>query len=336
MKWLVVLLLIITNAWAGTTIRGEVRGQNVYWDNALTIASQQMVPSFWQHSSNLPTTNSWLPGGLAQQPATSITLQSAGNSVTIPVQFLGFEYNTGSATPTVGDAWSGDKCSSNNHNGTLIKVTGGFNCFLDYRLDYSFSVTPFTFIRPVFYINPVDVLAAFSGKAAGSYVGYSQLTSLYNYRHNTVESRQYLNHTFGVELDYQPAVINSVTVTGDNQLATHYDLKNQLVSASSRFNIVASGHFTDGLTVNLIAHRTDYLLYGPSLTEIPYSVDCVGCQTKSLVSGGNVMNLSSKVLGTNTSSITFDIDIYFQNQDLTSLEVGQYTDTITLILEPEI
>jgi len=335
-KWLVLFLLTINDAWAGTTVRGEVKGESFYWTNALAIANNQMVPSFWQHAANLPATNSWLPGGLASLPASIITLYKGVDSVSIPVQFLGFEYNMGSATPIVGADYSGSVCTNNSHNGGLVRITGGQNCFLNYRLDYLITVAPFTFIRPVFYINPTDVKSAFSTQPAGVYLGQTKLTNLYNYKHINVESRQYLDHTFGLEIHHQPSVINSVTVTGNNELTTQYDLKQQRVSASSTFKLMASGFFTNGLKVNLINHRTDYLLQGPNLTKIPYSVDCINCQTKSLISNGKVVNFTSKVLGSNTTFINFDIEVFFENQDLSLIEVGQYSDTITLLVEPDI
>lgn len=334
MKWLFLLLMLSHNLYAGTTIRAHVQGKSLHWDNVITLSSEQMVPSFWQHSVNLTATSSWLPGGLVEAGTNTIELTNGTDIISLPIQFLGFEYNLGSSAASKGSDWLGDVCKHTRFTGSTIFLADGIQCFFQHKLVTPHAVTPYTFIRPVFNLDKNQVIGAFANKSAGVYSGQTRLHSQYLYDHNGIESRRYIDHIIAFELKHTPSTLTQVSVIGNSELQTSYDMRLKQVSGNTYFKITANGYFTQGLTVSLVNHRTDYLMQGPNLTTLPYSIDCIGCATQSLVHEGKVETLQTHVSGKEVSIINFDIKLFFENQDLTLLEQGQYSDTLTLIVEP--
>ncbi|WP_159737756.1 hypothetical protein [Vibrio atypicus] len=318
-----------------SVVKISVEGKRVHWSNAIALGSNTWVPSLWQHVSHLTPTQSWLPGSWATATPTSVTLRSGSESAVLPARVIGLEYNTGSVIPLKGKVGGETSCTGSVQNGNHIQLKGQ-QCYLSHWLDTGNAITPFSFTRPIVELSDQQILSALDGKSAGVYFGSVALTSVYRYLFNQVETLHYLNHNVWFEIDYQPTAIYSAQVSGDYRLLPVYDFNRNQVSARTQFTVDVTGHFSQGVKVSLASHKLDYFLQGPALSKVPYSIDCLQCENQSLVKQGAVVYSDSVVGRGSQSHVQFNLQVYFEQQDLGEIEPGDYQDTFTLILQPEV
>ncbi|RTR27707.1 hypothetical protein [Shewanella atlantica] len=326
------LLVVLSSTAYGATLKATLEGKTLVWDNALSHAGAKM-PSQWDIPSTLVPTNRWSPGGFSGLPPTEILLSNAsGESVTVPVEFLGFDYHSGGASANEGSAFSGPTCSQYDSLGDIYRVEGS-NCYYPNNLNLTETVNPFAFIRPVFKVVENDVIALFDGKSLGEFRGGVVLNHTYDYDFNGVSSRYYGRQTFTLAIEHVPATLLSVTLSGTEAMATTYT--GQMVSGTTTFNMSALGYFTQGLALSL-KESDDYTLRGDDNTgEIPYSVDCSGCVALNLVNEGvvSINDNATTITGTG-NSIAFDITVSFADVAFLDLDEGTYRDTFVLVFEP--
>lgn len=336
---LVFAVLCASSVVGATTLRAELTAGNFRWDNANPLSGQKFVPSMWDIVDQLPPTKVWLPGGLFGSVPNDLTLTAAGESVTIPFEVVGFEYNTGSANPTKGQVVTGSVCNDVDYSSGIVRVVDGIGCTYSHTLAMTAAFNPYSFIRPVFELDQVALKAAFKGKPKGVYRGSVAVTNFYDYGfslYSGVRSRHYDTTPITVEIDHKPAFITSVVITGDHELRTIYDYSRDVVSGKTILNGVANGSFLNGMTVSLRKSRTDYSMKGPSATTIPYSIECIGCDDPLLVNEGLVQHLQTRVPGVDTAQVNFDLKISFSDVALNTVEVGTYSDTFVLFFEPDV
>ena len=331
------VLLLISTSVDAVTLKADFSAGNFRWVNANPVSGSKYVPSTWDLAENLPPTKEWLPGGLAYTTTKSLVLSAGGESVTIPFEVKGFEYNTGSANPKVGGAASGSICSDVNYSSGIVRIADGVACTYSHTLKTSAAFNPYSFIRPVFELDSGALELLFKDKPKGVYRGTVSVTNYYDYEfYSGVRTRQYETTPVIVEINYEPAFITSVVITGDNELRTIYDYSRDVVSGNTTLNGVANGWFSNGMTVSLRKSRTDYAMDGPHTTKIPYSIECIGCDDPLLVNEGIVQHQQTRVPGGDTAQVNFDLKISFSDVALNTVEVGAYSDTFVLFFEPDV
>lgn len=327
----------------GSIVTAELKAGTWRWISGVPSASginDHIVPSRWNVASGLPPTTEVVLGGATDTNEKNILLSSAGQSVSLPVTIVGFEYNLGelSSKYEVGSSQSGTPCNMYGSLNSNIGLTGDSLCILEnsYKISSELeSATPYAFIRPIIkFPNSEAIISAFSGKPTGKYIGAVPVTSFYDYYipGSSIKTRKYSVDVVNVEINYEPAFVSKVTVSGSGNIPS-VNFKNETVSGFTKLKIDAEGWFSNGLTVSLKPTRNVYEMKGPLLTTIPYSIDCVGCLDHQLVESGSVINMDTSVPGNNTANISFDIDVSFSDIDLDTLENGDYSDTFILLIE---
>ncbi|OTW00268.1 hypothetical protein [Vibrio parahaemolyticus] len=329
---LIALLLSTQTAW-GMTLKAEIHGRNIEWDQVQQLESHLFTPSFWHVVNGLRPTSEWVPGGLVSASPTEVVLTSGGTRVNVPIEIAGYEYNTGSANPTLGQSQSGLLCSGH-YTGGIVQVKGAAQCLFTNSLTTSTAYNLYSFIRPLVKLDTNQLLKALEGNPAGRYVGSVAVGSFYDFYQSGIRSRYHDNYQIRFEFDYEPSFVFEVDVVGDSELTPEYGLGNGLVSGETTFDVRASGWFTDGVTMSLSRSRVDYQMTGPGQTILPYSIECLECDKPILVKDGSVQNGSSTAPGSQTNEIPFRLRVSFDDVELSTLENGRYSDTFYLLFEP--
>ena len=332
------LMLLCTPLLAhSTTLRGEIEGKALDWNNVQSSAGNTYVPSFWTPVNGLSPTFSWTPGALTAASPTLLTLTGPDN-VTIDVSVLGFEYHMGEASfAPSGLPSTLPTCTESSVAGSWVRLTGSAGCGYDETLISNASVNPYSFIRPILELDESQVIAAFQGKPVGLYRGSFSVSSFYHYAHsNGVETRHVSQHPIVFELNYAPDEITDVHIVGDGVLDTDYNRIQKTLSGEAQFRGVAQGFFSSGLKVSLIPGRVNYEMMGPNGSAFPYSIDCAFCKQTKLVSDGSVINSESIIRAQDASSVNFTIDVSFSDVDIDSVDEGTYSDSFVLMFEPEV
>jgi len=317
-------------SWA-FSLQVHVVGKQVRWDNAITH-SHGLVPSFWQPTHNLTPTTNWQPGSFASTPPSTIVVNSGAESASLPINFKGFEYHTGSSNPTVSNV-AGSCIGSFS---SPIALIVGNNCLGAYQLSTLDSVTPFAFIRPIFEVDDKQITDAFEGKPSGNYRGSTSITQFYQFNFGGITTKREISHTVFFDFNYEAASLNTVTITGNGVITPDYNLRADRVWGKTDYDVTAEGWFTNGLKLSLNPGRSKkYAMNGPNNSLLPYSILCTGCNDNLIVEKGDEIISTTLIPGSDTNSITFKIHTEYDEQH-SSLEIGDYSDQYILIFEPNI
>jgi len=334
--WITFIPLFASMQVNAFTLNGKVVGQNVRWDNAANspIGADEKVLTSWEPIFGLQPTLSWRPGTFATTPATQVTLNGPDGAVNMPIAVRGLEYNTGSSAPTVVmGPGTGTVCANAQTSSNSFYIIGITNCTAGFSLSMPNAMQPFYFLRPIFRVDESLIASAFAGKEEGLYSGSIPLMVRYEYRSATgTVTYRVLPQSMAVQIHYKPSFLTSVEVTGNGIMPPIYDQLTQKVSATTTFAIQANGYFGNGLMMSFSAR--DYELVGP--TNIPYSIVCDGaCSQTNIVTAG-VLNHNSVVVaasGSNKTTINFNLDVSYDNIDITNVETGTYSDNFIVMFE---
>ncbi|TOK18359.1 hypothetical protein CGI23_24205 [Vibrio parahaemolyticus] len=326
-----------------TTLKAELKGGSWRWTNAVPFSgdASNIVPSRWNVADGLAPSQEVVLGGLMTSGVKTASLSFGGERVEFPLNVLGFEYNLGELSGRVenGEPQTGTLCSTYGSFSSQIGLTGSAMCIAptSYKVtDGLVSANPYSFIRPIIQsIDTGSISALFSGKPPGRYIGSVPVTSFYDYYvpGSSIRTRHQSVDVITIEVDYEPSFLTQLTLSGDDELKNLYNKIENTVSGSTQYKIDAKGWFSNGLSVSLLTTRDNYEMKGPSLTTLPYSIDCIGCAEPSLVEGGTVKTSKTSVPGTDTANITFDLKVNFTDVDLDTLENGHYSDSFILFVE---
>ena len=333
------LLFLIPTLTVANTLKAQLNAGNLRWVNAYSISGgeQRFVPSSWSIVDNLIPADRWYPGALTSSSPNLLVLNSGNATVSVPFQVVGFEYNTGSAGPVEGSIES-NGCPESAFSTGIVQVIG-VACFHSRELINHSTVTPYSFIRPVIEIDTQGLKDAFVGKPEGIYRGTVNVGNQYDYiinNNDNIRTRQYSNETIILEVDYEPSFLSSVEIVGNSEIRPIYDLNVNKMSGDTIFNGVAHGWFSNGLKLSLNPGRTEYKMTGPASTQLPYSIECIGCEDNRLVENGKVINIQTNLPGEGVPTINFGIKVGYKDIDLDSVENGYYFDKFTLLFEPGI
>lgn len=266
-------------------VEGRITGDKWYWASA-EAQSSGVVPSLWEIPVSLPVADSVILGGALNSTEQTITMSSRGTSVALPISVKGMQYRLSSVAESRNTP-GGD--ASTSVNGNEAEVLGDGVSNLSIKLKQ--TETPFTHYRPV--LAPIDTNAwvqAFSRANAerGIYHGVMPVVAVYDYIRDGIRARQVLNFTLKLTVDYGPEILSEVTVSPNNTMTATYHYPD-LVSGELTYTVTATGYFTDGVWMGLVAptEKPYFSLTSsdPDNTdEIKYTVQCTsGCSGKDLL-----------------------------------------------------
>ena len=335
------LLLLAAPSYAAT-LNINIEGQQVRFENAITLGGNNYTLSDWSIASGLTTTSQFLPSAFVTDKPDTMTLTSnSGQSLEAAIAVNGLQYNTASNPFTRGDnLFVTPVCSQSQLSGNIVTLHDNDtqNCSADFSLDYSQSITPFYFYRPTFNIDTASLLNALQGQAKGVYTATIPADIKY-YSRSAGGALTYriLPDVFTVNIDYTPNSLESINVVGDGVLSPMYDTMNHTVSAQTTFNITALGQFSTGLSMTLLTNEFE-LTSASGKTSIPYSIQCneANCEDTDWVkSGVNQLDNSqtSYVIQSPSSVINFDLNVNYQNIPSTDVETGTYSGNFTVMFE---
>lgn len=324
------------------TLNINIEGQQIRFENAITLGGNNYTLSDWSIASGLTTTSQFLPSAFVTDKPDSMTLTSnAGQSVEAAIAVNGLQYNTASNPFTRGDnLFVTPVCSQSQLSGNIVTLHDNDtqNCSADFSLEYPQSITPFYFYRPTFNIDTASLLNALQGQAKGVYTATIPADIKYYYRSaGGALTYRILPDVFTVNIDYTPNSLESINVVGDGVLSPMYDTTNHTVSAETTFNITALGQFSTGLSMTLLTNEFE-LTSASGKTSIPYSIQCneANCEDTDWVKNGvNQLdnNQTSYVIQLPSSVINFDLNVNYQNIPSTDVETGTYSGNFTVMFE---
>ncbi|MFM2642167.1 hypothetical protein AAFX33_13500 [Vibrio chagasii] len=335
------LLLLAVPSYAAT-LNINIEGQQVRFDNAIALGGNQYTLSDWSIANSLMTTSQFLPSAFVTDKPDTITLTSnTGQNVEAAIAVNGLQYNTASNQYTRGDnLFVTPTCSQSQLSGNVVTLydTDVQSCSANFSLEYSQSITPFYFYRPVFEIDTPALLNALQGQEKGIYTATIPADIKYYYLSSGgALTYRILPDVFTVNLDYTPNSLESIDVSGDGVLSPIYDTTNHTVSAQTIFNITAIGQFSTGLSMTLLTNEFE-LTSASGKTSIPYSIQCneSNCEDTDWVkNGGNQLdnNQTSYVIKSPSSVINFDLNVSYENIPSTDVETGSYSGSFTVMFE---
>ncbi|ROO76052.1 hypothetical protein EDB69_0659 [Vibrio crassostreae] len=324
------------------TLNIHIEGQQVRFENAITLGGNNYTLSDWSIASGLTTTSQFLPSAFVTDKPDTMTLTSnAGQSVEAAIAVNGLQYNTASNPFTRGDnLFVTPVCSQSQLSGNIVTLhdSDAQNCSADFSLEYPQSITPFYFYRPTFNIDTASLLNALQGQAKGVYTATIPADIKYYYRSaGGALTYRILPDVFTVNIDYTPNSLESIDVVGDGVLSPVYDTTNHTVSAQTTFNITALGQFSTGLSMTLLTNEFE-LTSASGKTAILYSIQCneSNCEDTDWVKNGvNQLdnNQTSYVIDSPSSVINFDLNVNYQNIPSTDVETGSYSGSFTVMFE---
>ncbi|NOH79977.1 hypothetical protein F0231_09510 [Vibrio sp. RE86] len=326
-----------SNVFAGIEIKGTVKSGDIQWDN-VTYSESRLAPSTWSTPPLLQASDAWVPGTFASSPAKSVTFFGGTGEVTAPVSIdiAGMQYNTAGMSFAISSSSIASGCTVDKINLPVATVEGA-SCISSYKLVNAKKTQPFVFYRPLFNVDTASLTSALSGRSEGVYSASVPVVIRYYYENNGIMTYRNINETVIFVIDYQPVQLDNVTVIGDGTMVPNYDTTNTRVTSDTRFDITATGYFNNGLALTL--SNPDYELVNstdPSIT-IPYTINCPQCSELELVRDGVLMNEKTDIargIGVQTS-INFNLDFSY-DVDGRNIVSGDYSDSVTIILEPGI
>lgn len=336
--WVSFFSLLMSMQASAFTLNGKIQGGVLRWDNAMpSITGIDQTLTSWEPVFGLQHTKSWRPGAFISNGGISVPVSGPSSLITLPIYLVGVEYNTGSANPTISEGIGNG--ISNVCGETTVTSGNSFllrrreYCVAPFSLDMPDSGQPFYFIRPIFIGRSENIVSKFSGKEEGIFTGSLPVIIYYEYLSaNGTTTYRALPQILQIQIEHKPSFLTSVDVLGNGIMPPIYDQLTHKVSATTTFAIQANGYFGNGLTMSF--QQRSYELVGP--TNIPYSIVCDGaCSQTNIVTAG-VLNHNSVVVSTsdsNKTTINFNLNVSYDNIDITEVETGTYSDNFIVMFE---
>ncbi|CAH7046030.1 conserved exported hypothetical protein [Vibrio chagasii] len=353
-----VLLLAAVNTSYAAEVYGTITANNpVLWNNAATnsyFGSEAISPSAWTIAQER-TTAEWYPATMDNQSTNTISFvnHTTGESFTTSLELLGVEYNLGSSASyfTTNDYGSNvgmgvaNECAGSNIGGAIARVIQESTLCVS-RTGYKSAnrVEPFKFFRLAFSLPDIsnDIFASPVG--TGTYTASINIAPTYFFTSQTgTVTYTRIPETLMITIDYQAAILESLTVLGTGDIEPEYDTATKRISGSTSYDVVLGGTLPTGVVMTFSPTSGDYEMTNTenSLEKIPYSITCtVGCASadKVIVRDG-LMNTSSfpdsKVVsvngvGSNQVNVTYDISF---DVDGNSINSGNYQGSFNVVYE---
>lgn len=321
------------------TLKAELNAGNLRWNNASMISKTHLIPLEWDIANKLNATKIWIPGGLVSS-VKNIKLANEEHHVILPLEVVGFEYNTDSIIFTHGQSEM-NSCADVSFSSSTIRLIGDIDCNYTHQLENTTAYPPYSSIRPIFAVNEMALISAFYNKPQGVYLGSTSAESFYYFYNGAVvdigqKNRKHQQHLIDFEINHVPDAITSVYISGKHEIAMNYD-KNNRISGQASLSGLVRGWLDNQVKMKLKSQKAyELALVGSNTHKFPYSIDCIGCTISNLVDTGYVVNDTTKLVRDDSSDINFELKISYQDVDTTELDVGYYQDTVVLIFEPDV
>ncbi len=342
------LIFCFSLGWFFPAISAEmalsIKGEHFIWQSAQRT-EQNLLPAAWDVPLHLPAADKVIPGGPVTT-ATTLTLTGDGQTVAVPVIMVGMTYQLSSNVALEDVTGTGVTTVAGGSVSATVMGSGTGNK----AVTLAALSSPFTHYRPIIKnIDEADWLAKFklAGLNAGLYQGIINYIVPYNYERNGVLVRYTLQESLTIKVDYQPAQLTTVHVTGDGYISPqYYGLPERLVGGTVDYTINATGVFPNGVNVglkNTLGLDSSYQMKSQSVTmpatSINYSVKCsFGCEgDNSIITNGiadiNSTNLHVKMRSADNKTAQSTITVSFSNKKLSELNNDIYSGSFTLIFE---
>ncbi|RZP95251.1 hypothetical protein [Vibrio vulnificus] len=322
-------------------VEGRITGDKWHWASAHTQSSG-VAPSLWDIPVSLPVAERVILGGVLNQSEQTITLRSGGTSVALPLVVKGVQYRL-SSFAGMNSVAGGNATISIDGNAAEVTGIGVSGTAIVLRQ----TETPFTHYRPI--LAPIDTNAwvqAFSRANAerGRYQGVVPIVAVYDYVRDGVRARQVLNLTLTLIIDYAPEVLSNVNVSPNNIMTATYHYPD-LVSGELTYTVTATGYFTDGVSMGLVAPtgKPYFSLTSAEVgnsDEIKYTVRCTsGCTGQDVLIDDGVpkidnLNNRAQITAVKTKQAVAQLRVSFDRKPL--VKNGTYSGSFILMFEARI
>ncbi|OCH51591.1 hypothetical protein [Vibrio sp. ZF57] len=354
----IALLFTALDSSHAADVYGTITANNsVVWNNAAPnsyFGSEAISPSAWMIAQEQPTAE-WYPATMDNQPVNNVSFvnHSTGESFNTSLELLGVEYNLGSSASyfTSKDYGSNvgmgvaNECAATNISGSSAKV-GQESTLCVSRMGYTATsrIEPFKFYRPAFALPNIsnDVFAAPVG--SGTFTASINLSPTYFFTSQTgTMTYTRVPETLIITIDYQAAILESLTVLGDGNIEPQYDTATKRISGTTRYDVSLLGTLPTGVIMTFSPTSGDYELTNidNSLDKIPYTITCaIGCESpdKVIVQDG-VLNTASfpdseviTVNGEGSNKVDVAYDVSF-DVDGNALSSGNYQGSFNVVYE---
>ncbi|MFA0282882.1 hypothetical protein AB4504_14415 [Vibrio sp. 10N.222.55.F12] len=354
----IALLFTALDSSHASDVYGTITANNsVVWNNAAPnsyFGSEAISPSAWTIAQEQPTAE-WYPATMDNQPVNNVSFvnHSTGESFNTSLELLGVEYNLGSSASyfTSKDYGSNvgmgvaNECAATNISGSSAKV-GQESTLCVSRMGYTATsrIEPFKFYRPAFALPNIsnDVFAAPVG--SGTFTASINLSPTYFFTSQTgTMTYTRVPETLIITIDYQAAILESLTVLGDGNIEPQYDTATKRISGTTRYDVSLLGTLPTGVIMTFSPTSGDYELTNidNSLEKIPYTITCaIGCESpdKVIVQDG-VLNTASfpdseviTVNGEGSNKVDVAYDVSF-DVDGNALSSGNYQGSFNVVYE---
>ncbi len=340
--------LALPQAAQAAAINGTLTGDKLTWFN-VQHQGEYLTTSNWRPVSGLMPTSEWIPGTFIGTPPAMLTMHNVESGETLQLDFTvaGLQYNLGSAAGSfseTGSTPSGyrvcDTALSQGAVATLVsRESRGICLGATSYLSDSGAAAPFQFVRPV--IRAADIAAAFreAKVSSGRYSGTVLVQPAYGFRSPTGSwtYRNALAVPVTLNLRYEAASLVSLDISGNGVMDAEYDPANMTASGSAQYTITANGYFNDGLKLTFPGQDFQLRYAGEKDTgvkDIPYSIDCNGCDDQQIVKQG-LLNLNSgqTVVPGEGNTLKFIFDVHYDDISADNLQTGNYYDQFTVYFE---
>ncbi|PTO57080.1 hypothetical protein CWN94_01195 [Vibrio splendidus] len=354
----IALLFTALDSSHAADVYGTITANNsVVWNNAAPnsyFGSEAISPSAWTIAQEQPTAE-WYPATMDNQPVNNVSFvnHSTGESFNTSLELLGVEYNLGSSASyfTSKDYGSNvgmgvaNECVATNISGSSAKV-GQESTLCVSRMGYTATsrIEPFKFYRPAFALPNIsnDVFAAPVG--SGTFTASINLSPTYFFTSQTgTMTYTRVPETLIITIDYQAAILESLTVLGDGNIEPQYDTATKRISGTTRYDVSLLGTLPTGVIMTFSPTSGDYELTNidNSLEKIPYTITCaIGCESpdKVIVQDG-VLNTASfpdseviTVNGEGSNKVDVAYDVSF-DVDGNAISSGNYQGSFNVVYE---
>ncbi|HBC3459963.1 hypothetical protein ACEV8A_14125 [Vibrio parahaemolyticus] len=325
-------------------VTGKISGDRLQWFSG-NDNGEFLVSTRFDRIGGLPRTAQWFPGTFSTSTSKTLTLTSeTGEVISVPAVLAGTTYQlTGGFTedtvPPVAPICSESILGAQ----TTVIDRGGNFCVASKSAKYKNAVEPFNQYQPILKLERSTLIKAFEGKPTGTYSGVISGILRYGFYVNATDSAlTYRNIpvTFSVQLRHIGSYISNITVLGTGHIVPKYDTYNHTAEGGTGYKVTASGAFETGIRFRFTGKDdNDYTLKPMarigSAKAVPYSVSCNKCTPGTLlVEDGILQHPDSWIKIEETGkSVSFDLNISYQDVKAEDVVDGTYRDSFTLMLE---
>ncbi|WP_345846610.1 hypothetical protein [Shewanella algae] len=322
------------------TLNLDVRDNQVIALNAMQTSTGATLTD-WDAVPGLAPAKKWFP--VLTPISTTLTLvnPTKGVTISVTVDITGLEFQFPAGFISTSNPWvQGQVCDESFAKGSTITLSTSFlstgnECSSELILTTKSNAgeTPFLFSRPIFNLSKIKNEILGKKIPKGNYNGFISYPLKYFYFNDSgVFSYRVFNKSFGINLNYRPDYIESITMPALTTINPNYNTQAQQASGSAIIPVTANGYFEYGLKMHL--EDRAYMLKNTNGRSIPYSLNCNTCNVQSLISRGKLMQTTFEhSRGSSDDFVRFDLEVFFQNVSVEDIDSGLYRDELTIYFE---